>query len=290
MNNEQKYLDTITKIYKDNLIGDDCAEIKITNPVISQDTLVEGIHFDFKYMNPSEVASKALLANISDILASGAEPKYFSVSLSGKLDSKFIKNFYKGLYETGKKYKLKLTGGDLTGADKVVISITIFGNSKDRKLSSRKNAKPGYIVACAGFFGTSAKGLYELQKGIKSSDFIEIHKCPNLYPKISKEISTKAKHPYAMIDSSDGLCDCLYKISQASNVKIDVNYNEIPKKTDNKDFVLFGGEDYCLVVCLHNDDFKKIKGLTKIGNVYEGTGVFVDGKKLLYKSFNHFSS
>ena len=109
-----------------------------------------------------------------------------------------------------------------------------------------------------------------------------------LYPDISSLIALKAQKPYAMMDSSDGLIDCLSQISLKSSVRVDVEYEKIPKKTINKDFVLYGGEDYALVVCLDEQDFKNIDGLIKIGHCSIGDGVYIDNQKVEYKGFNHF--
>lgn len=287
MNKEFEFLNIINKVSKSPYLGDDCAYLKEYNLVLSQDSLIEDVHFSLKYMTPYEIAKKALLANISDILASGAKPKYYSVALSGKIDDSFIKEFYKGLYEISKKFDIELIGGDLTKSEKIAISITILGDSKDRNISSRKNARDGYIIATMGTFGSSIQGLYDLEHSI-NSEFIKIHKEPILFPEISNAIALSAKNPYAMMDSSDGLFDCLYQISQKSNVRIDIDYSKINKKVDNFDYVIYGGEDYCLVVALSEEDFSKIEGLNKIGVVKSGKGVFINDKELEYKSYEHF--
>ena len=54
---------------------------------------------------------------------------------------------------------------------------------------------------------------------------------------------------------------------------------------------MYGGEDYCPVICLHKNDFKKIKGLVKIGIVTKKSGIFIDGEDYLnkkWKGFEHF--
>ena len=289
MNKEFEFLKIISDtLTSSSYLGDDCAYLDEYKLAISKDCLIEDVHFSFNFMTPYEIARKAVLVNISDILASGAKPKYILIGLSGKLDEKFIKEFYQGLNDTIKKYNIKLIGGDLTKADKLSISITILGDYKNRNISSRKNAKKDYIVAAVGEFGSSAKGLEDLKNGLKDNYFIEYHKNPPLFEKITSKIATLTKNPYAMMDSSDGLFDCLYQISSKSNVRIDVNYDLIPKKTLNKNLVLFGGEDYCPVICLSVDDFKKIKGLIKIGVVKEGKGVYIDNKKVDYRGFKHF--
>lgn len=289
MNNEFKFLDIISKTLDDSTyLGDDCAYLKEYNLVISSDSLIEDVHFSLSFMTPYEIAKKAMLVNISDILASGAVAKYATINLSGKLNENFIQEFYKGINEVAKEYNLKIIGGDLTASEKIAISITIFGDAKNRNISSRKNAIDNYIVATIGEFGSSAQGLADLQNNLKENYFINYHKNPKLYPDISSLIAIKAKKPYAMMDSSDGLIDCLSQISFKNNVRIDIEYEKIPKKTTNKDFVLYGGEDYALVVCMDEQDFKNINGLIKIGYCSVGKGVYIDNQKVEYKGFNHF--
>lgn len=289
MNKEFEFLKIINNIIPNNFTGDDCAYLRDYNLVVSQDNLVEDIHFSLKYMSPYEIAKKSLLVNISDILASGAEPKYFSVGLSGNLDNIFVEEFYKGLRDIAREFNVNLIGGDLTKADKILISITVFGDCKNRNISSRKNAKAGYTVAAMGEFGSSAQGLYNLKNNIIEDYFSKIHKEPILYPEISSNIALNTKYPYAMMDSSDGLFDCLYQIASKSNVRLDIDFSKIPSKTDNKDFILYGGEDYSLVVALDSDDFKNFPDLVKIGSVSLGSGVYIDNTLFEYNSYQHFN-
>ena len=67
MNKEEKFLNIIKSTLKDaTFIGDDCAYIEEFNLTISQDTLIEDVHFSLEYMTPYEIGQKALLVNISD--------------------------------------------------------------------------------------------------------------------------------------------------------------------------------------------------------------------------------
>lgn len=292
MTKEFDFLNIISKtLSNSSFLGDDCAYLDEYNIALSKDCLIEDVHFSRLFMTPYEIARKALLVNISDILVSGAKPKYVLIGLCGKFDDDFIKNFYLGINETIEKYDIKVIGGDLTKAPKIAISITILGDYKNKKISKRQNAKEGYIVATVGEFGSSAQGLKFLEENKinqETKHFIEYHKNPPLFPEICDEISSKAEFPYAMMDSSDGLFDCLYQISKKSKVKIEVEYDLIPKKIEDKNLVLYGGEDYCPVVCLDEKDFKKINGLIKIGTVKKGSGVYIDNKKEEYRGFKHF--
>ncbi len=293
MNKEEKFLNIIKNTLNNSeLIGDDCAYIEDFGLTISQDTLIEDVHFSLKYMTPFEVGEKALLVNISDILASGAKPYGATISLSGKLDEEFILDFYKGIDEISKEYGLKILGGDLTRGEKIAISISILGNAKNCKISSRKNAKIGYVIAVKGIFGRSHLGLLELNKGY-IGEFSKYHKKPELYSKTAEIISANCKEKYALMDSSDGLYDCLNKITKESRVGASINYTSIPKATDDFNTTLFGGEDFALVGAFSKNDFENLQNLganlVKIGEIIEKQGVFVDNKEILEdKSYEHF--
>ena len=91
MSKELKFLDIISKtLDNSSYLGDDCAYLKEYNLAISSDSLIEDVHFSISFMSPYEIAKKAMLVNISDILASGAIVKYATINLSGKLDENFI--------------------------------------------------------------------------------------------------------------------------------------------------------------------------------------------------------
>ena len=145
---EQNFLKIIKETLRDNShLGDDCAILPEFNLAISQDSLVEGVHFDLSLISPYELGKKSAIVNISDVLASGARPKYLTVSLSGNLDNDFIKSFYEGINEICLQFDVEVIGGDLTKGEKVVVSICALGDIKNRNISSRK-AKAVTFVFC----------------------------------------------------------------------------------------------------------------------------------------------
>lgn len=286
---EKELINIIKSTLNSDYIGDDCAYLKNLGIVISQDNLVEDVHFSLKYTDAYNLGYKSAMVNISDIAASGAEPVCLTVGLSlpKNTDNKFVEELYKGIKSAG----VEVVGGDITGADKIFISITAIGSTKGRKISSRKNAKVGYKVITSGFHGSSAAGLKELQRGIKSGKFVEAHLSPKAKTEMSKYISTNIKTDYAMMDTSDGIADALLQISEQSGVRIDIEnipYDKEIEKFDNYlDLVLYGGEDYELVACVP-EDFE-VPDSYKIGCVKEGSGVFYKGILLgKEKIFNHF--
>ena len=293
MNRENNFLKIINETISDNsYLGDDCAYLKEFNLLISHDTLIEDIHFKLDYYTPYEIGKKAALVNVSDILAGGGSPKYITVSLSGKLDEAFIKNFYNGLNEVCNKYSIKIIGGDLTGGDKITVSICIIGIGL-KNISSRKNASAGDFVYLKGFHGSSAIGLQMLLDGCKDKEnkFIKAHLEPKLYPEISSTIANSATNPYVMMDTSDGLYDAMARVGASSGVGFEIEFDKIPKKTDDRNLVLFGGEDFGLLICLKPED-KKVAdklNLNLIGKVTNTKKIIMDGVEIKEdKSFQHF--
>ena len=292
---ELELLNIIKSHTGSEFIGDDCAYLKEFNIVISQDNLVENIHFKRNWCTPYQLGYKAVTVNISDILASGAEPKYLTIGLSlpNDITLSYIDEFYKGAKAA--LNGLKIVGGDITGSkNDLIISITAIGSSINRNISSRANAKPGYSVITHGTYGASALGLEALQNNTKS-EFIKYHLEPKLNPQFSAAISQNIKEVYAMMDTSDGLLDCLYKIAESSNVKFNIDYNLIPHPKDaTQEQVLFGGEDYNLVAVIPDKYIENIPNAVVIGFVEPYNGAYVDISGKIFnnyeqiKAYNHF--
>lgn len=300
------------KLTKTSYIGDDCAYLKDLEIVITQDSLVENIHFSTKFATPYQIGYKSVIVNISDILASGAIPKYVTISLSlpKNTDKTFISEFYQAVEDLTKEFDFEVIGGDITGSEKIFISICAIGLTKDRKISSRKNAKIGDLVVTTGVHGSSSAGLWLLQNVIKHK-IINKHLIPDVKNDFSNEIATKSTRDYAMMDTSDGLADALYKIAQASNVLIYVDLEKVPYEkeieeiadkanVDYKDWIMYGGEDFQIVACVDKETLSKINPnyYTIIGEVKEKNEehfveIQTDKSTIkisdLEKTFDHFS-
>lgn len=295
---EKDFINTIKSVLNSKYIGDDCAFLKDLGIVVTQDSLVEDVHFKLNFATPYQLGYKSAMVNISDVCASGAEPRYLTVALSlpDYISNDFVEDFYRGMKDACGT--VEIVGGDITGSDKVFISVTAIGSGGGRNISSRKNAKIGQKIVVSGVHGSSAAGLIELLAGKKDSNFIKKHLMPEARLEFSKKIAMTEKESYAMMDTSDGLMDALSQIADASGVMLEVDFNKIPydrelEKFENyKDLILFGGEDYELVATADNThDF------TIIGEVKAGCGVKINygTKSILYsksdvenKVYKHF--
>ena len=297
--NEKSLIKLIKSSLQSSYIGDDCAYLKDLGIVVTQDSLVEDVHFKRDLITPFQLGYKTVMVNISDVCASGAEPKYLTISLSlpDTVDENFVKEFYDGAKNAAED--VKIVGGDLTGSDKIYISASAIGSDTGRKISSRSNAKDGYKIIVSGEHGSSAYGLALLLKNNLSPDeivnnkFVKAHLMPAAKREFSREIAENIKDDYAMMDTSDGLADALMQIAQASRVTIDIETSKIlHDPIVDMDTVLYGGEDYQLVAAVPKYILKNTDAYTIIGDVKTGNaGLVIGGKSYtdidnkLYKHF-----
>ncbi len=306
-------------------IGDDTAFIKEKDIVITQDTLVEDVHFRTATISPYNLAQKAVAVNLSDIAAAGAVPSYLVISLSlpGHIKEDYIKEFYKGINDICTKYHVLTIGGDLTGGEKIVISITMLGNCNSIPPAARSNARVGDYIITTGEYGSSFMGFNILENPDNIYNLTDIEKeyfknaHINPIPRVKEGLviaEINKNNKLCMMDTSDGLADALFKISKLSNISMEIDYNSIPfnsalakavkSKSDIFNCILFGGEDYELVACVTQSTLKELKKnrvkFSVIGRVAKNFGsakiimklddkIFELTKNLLENNlFNHF--
>lgn len=304
--NETDLITNIKTFLSSEYIGDDCACLNDLGIVVSQDSLVEDVHFNKHIMTPYQLGYKSVMVNLSDIAASGAEPAYLTVSLSLPKHIENVLEFYEGAKEALKNTNAQIIGGDITGSDKLYISVCIIGKTAGRRISSRSHAKPGHKIITSGVHGSSAAGLRILQENLEpDKDLIKAHLMPVAQLDFSKQISEQIQEDYAMMDTSDGLFDALFKIGQASGCTMSIDFERIlfnPRIQeyfqDYKDLIFFGGEDYQIIATVPAELLPKLKNYTILGEVIPKEDCVI---KLNYdnriekinditnKCFNHFA-
>jgi len=299
-------------------VGDDAAVIRggSRHIVTAVDTFVENVHFTAKTMPPFYIGYRLLAANISDIAAMGAIPKFFLVSIIIPDDMKQdeLLEIHKGMDTLAKQYNMDLIGGDTVSGEILSLSITIIGYVHDNEVRYRSDAAPNDIVFVTGTLGDAALGLHLLQydKTIKHrSYFVRKHQQPT--PRVEFARKARKISRMALNDVSDGIANELQEISDASNVDIIIDDHAIPISCELKDVQLakqnewkyYGGEDFELVGTIPEHDFDTLQQIgkeldiqvTKIGNVLikqaEKTQVFVREentiRRLENKGYTHLS-
>jgi len=276
-------------------IGDDGAVVAPSSlkSVLATDMAVEGVHFNRKWSTLNEIGAKITAANLADIYAMGGDPKYLLVSAGLTPDFGIIEitELATGIASEAKLVGASVVGGDISKAEQLVISISVFGEVENP--ITRSGAKVGDSVIISGLPGKSAAGLSQLKSGLTDSAFIGAHK----KPVVNYELAKKFRNVNSMCDVSDGLLSELNHIASASKVGIELDSNllsQIPGFNDLKaatnqeiwDLVLAGGEDHVFVA---TTSAEIPEGAFVIGKVIAGTGVTVSGiSKLPATGFRHF--
>ena len=276
-------------------IGDDGAVVAPSSrkSVLAADMAIEGVHFNREWSTLGEIGAKITAANLADIYAMGGEPKYLLVSagLTADFGIAQVTELAKGIAEEAALVGASVVGGDISRAEQLVISISVFGEVENP--ITRSGAKVEDSVIISGLPGISAAGLLQLQSGITESTFVSAHKKPT----VNYQLAKKFHSVNAMCDVSDGLLSELNHIASASGVGIELDskliaeipgFKELEAATDVDiwEVVLSGGEDHVFVATTSADI---PEGAYVIGKVVSGTGLKVSGiSKLPAIGFRHF--
>ena len=287
-------------------VGDDAAVLAYTKGrylLFTTDMLCEDDHFKREWYTPRQIGLKAMESNVSDIAAMGGLPTYavISLSLAPETTVEFIEGFYKGLYESADRHKVKIVGGDMTHASIMVVNVALLGEVEKSMLCLRSGARVGDLICVTGDLGKSQAGLELLKSGAVGN--VTGHLEPKCRLKEARKI---AKYANAMIDVSDGLASEVNHICEMSKSGAIIFKDLIPlskatrksAKTlgiDPYQWALSGGEDYELVFTIPPQDLKRIRidcPISVVGKILQkkkGMTIY-DGRerKPLKGGYDHF--
>ena len=301
-------IERIHRKSKNNLvlmgIGDDAAVVKTKDglQVLTTDCMVKGDHFRTDWFTPKQIGMKAIEVNVSDVAAMGGIPKYalISLALPKTLDISFIDEFYDGMWNDCEKYSMEIIGGNMTHSEKIVISITLVGEVDKKNLCLRSDAKPGDYIFVSGEIGFGRAGLRVFQEELPGfQDVKKRYLEPKARLDISKEISSYVN---AMIDISDGLSSEIKHICDESKCGAVIYEDKIPinesvckvakkLKENEKDYALYGGEDFELLYTVSKKDLDDVNGIM-IGRIIDNKSIMIESngkeKELIGKGYDHF--
>ena len=178
--------------------------------VVTQDALVEGVHFRFDLVSWAELGFRAAAANISDLAASGAEPLALVVTLALPGDARVedVVALYAGMAEAG----VPVRGGDTTRAGAVMLSVTALGRSD--RVPGRAGARVGDLVVVTGPLGGAGAAF---RAGGSSRPPIRVDEGQRL-----------AAVATAMLDISDGLAVDAAHIARRSRCRLAIELERVP--------------------------------------------------------------
>jgi thiamine-monophosphate kinase len=271
--------------------GDDAAVVAVSDGrvVVSTDLHVDGRHFRRDWASAADIGHRVAAANLSDINAMGGRATALTVGLAAPADlpAAWALELADGIAAECALVGASVVGGDLTGAEQVVVAVTALGEvAADPVL--RSGARPGDLVALAGRQGWAAGGLAVLTRGFRSPRaLVEAYRRPE--PPYAAGRRAAALGATSMIDVSDGLLADVGHLAEDSGVAIDVRTAAlaVPEPlqavgaalgADPMRFILAGGDDHSLVATYPAGTLLP-DGWTRIGEVAEGSGVTVDGRE-----------
>jgi thiamine-monophosphate kinase len=236
--------------------------------VITQDALVEGVHFLLDRLSWHELGFRAAAVNISDLSASSARPEalFVTLALRGDADVEQVVELYEGLTETG----VPVRGGDTTRAEQVVVSVTAIGRSQ--RVPGRTGAGPGDVIVVTGPLGAAAAAFRE-------GGFVR----PPVRTLEGLRLGAVAT---AMIDISDGIAVDAAHLARRSGCRLVIDLDAVPCAGALDD--LGFGEDFELLAAVPSEALSL--GFQVIGRCEEGEGVALlhGGEPYDLPGYEHF--
>ncbi|AFY72307.1 thiamine-monophosphate kinase [Synechococcus sp. PCC 7502] len=275
--------------------------------VVTTDILIDGIHFSPQTTAPEDTGWRAAAANLSDLAAMGASPwgVTLALGLPADADINWILGVYRGFTACLKAYNTELVGGDTVRSLVKTLAVTAFGQVKSDQIIYRHTAQVGDLILITGEHGLSRAGLEilvnpELAQNLSIDAIAKLHQA-HQRPQPRLDILPLSYRVSGM-DSSDGLADAIAQICDASGVNAEIMQVPIPEEVKLVadqvgvaaiDWVLYGGEDFELVLCLAPDHAEKlVKSIPTakiIGQIILKDQTQENSQRInLSKSFQHF--
>lgn len=258
-------------------IGDDAAILSRLRGewVVSCDAFIEGVHFLADVHPGVSVGYKALVRAASDLVAMGAKPRLFllTLALPTARTGHWLDGFLAGMRRAARYLDMRLAGGDTTESQTVGISITVLGQTQAAKsgrvhrgplVLTRSGAHQGDRIYVTGTLGRAQLGLELVRKGRLKDHGLAPLLQPHLYPRLCVGLGcwlARKRVASTMMDLSDGLSSDLTRLCRASSVGAKLWANRIPavsvpapvsrllspRVPDALQMALHGGDDYELL-------------------------------------------
>ena len=259
--------------------GDDAAVVRPGGgvAVTSVDAFVEGVHFRLVTTSLRDLGHKCLAASLSDLAAMGADPgeAYLAVGLPEHLGEREMLELAEGAQALAQQHGVAICGGDVTQADELFVAVTVVGYAEDAaRLATRAGARPGDLVGVTGALGGSGAGLLLLERKPAGIDvqvgerLLERHLRPR--PLLGAGRALARAGVTAMLDVSDGIASDLERLSEQSDVAVEVELDRLPvdegvaevaaaTAVDPLELAAGAGEDYELLVTAPSDAREQVE-------------------------------
>jgi thiamine-monophosphate kinase len=276
-------------------IGDDAAILSVGGTaVVTQDLLVEGVHFRRSATGFRDLGHRALAVNLSDLAAMGAEPVAAFVGLGlppGGASRDELDALYDGMEALAERHGVTVAGGDITGAPVLVLAVTAIGRPFPGVAPlARSGGRPGDLLCVTGRLGAAAAGLMVIERpsladGVAGAGALRAaHLRPE--PRVAAGRALAAGGARALMDLSDGLALDALRMARASGVRARIDVDAVPVAEGVAGVAVAaglrpwepavtGGEDYELLAAVPPERLAPLQAaldlpLTPVGRLEEG--------------------
>jgi len=289
-------------------IGDDAAVIRPTPGmalVATTDALVLDRHFTADWA-PADIGHLAMHANLSDLAAMGANPRWALLALTlPKDDPGWLDGFLDGFLGAAEATGVVLVGGNISSGP-LNIAVELLGEAAPEKIATRRGAQPGDRLVVTGTLGDAAAAL-DLGRDAPEALIARLHR-PQARLQAGRILATRA---HALIDISDGLLADLGHLLH-DDLGAEVRLDDLPASNalqaavaepmQRRRYQAGGGNDYELLAALPPEAARELDRLavsagvamTEIGHFNDSGRVRcldADGDELadLAPGWDHFS-
>lgn len=267
-------------------VGDDAAVLRPNareDLVVTTDSLVEGVHFERRWLYGVNLGRRLAAVNLSDIAAMGAEARFALVSFTiprGTPHS-FVEDIERGAVAMLARYGAQVVGGNVTSTrGPLVCDMTIIGACA-RGRAWKRDARAGDLIIVAGVLGAAAAGVELLRAGRKDGMLVRAYTHPVPRLDVSRALSGAR---LGAIDVSDGLSSDLIHLCESGKVGCEVHAHALPigrgvrafchaRGEDPANWALHAGEDYALVLAVarrHASEVCRILRRTRVRSAIIG--------------------
>ena len=146
-------------------VGDDAAvyePVRNRLEVITTDAIVDGVHFDRRFVPAEAIGHRAVAVNLSDLAAMGATPRLLTLSLALPDDVSLddFDRLVDGAIGLAERAGARVVGGNITRTPgPLIVDVTAVGSVHRRRILRRSGARAGDYVFVSGTLGDARAGL-----------------------------------------------------------------------------------------------------------------------------------
>ncbi len=249
---------------------------------------------------------RAVTAVASDLLAKLAEPLGFvlAIFLPHKAEAGVALAWTRGAARAARSYGAFLLGGDLNAGEAALVAAG-FARAEDPL--PRGGGEGDEVLIVGDRFGLAGAAIHAHYRGVDLAGYPRIRQA-GYWPRARLALlglGALRRYLSGAADSSDGLAETLWQLSEASGVGMRLTHLPVPEEVqcyarsvgaDPEELVLYGGEEYEAVILVRPEGRAFVSAWLEehavphswIGRAEGQMGVWLRGVMVPRRGYEHF--